>query len=62
MLVALNFSATEQSLDLDSASQDANLTKATTLITTSTAEKSANGKQRVIQLSPYAVYIARIGR
>jgi alpha-glucosidase len=65
ILVALNFSKSAESLDLDSALQGHESTKATVLLTTSSAEQtgqSTNGKQHVVQLSPYAVYIARIAQ
>ena len=58
--MALNFSSSAQNLDLSLAAQEFIQTKTTMLLTTSSAEQTANGKQHTIQLSPYAVYIGRI--
>jgi len=62
VLVALNFSSSTQTFDLNLAAPEFSRAKTTVLLTTSSAEQTTNGKQRIIQLSRYAVYIGRIAR
>jgi hypothetical protein len=55
----LNFSSAVQSYRLDLSAQGMNQAKRTVLLSTS----QPDGKESdVLHLSPYAVYIARIGR
>lgn len=59
IFVALNFSNTTQSYPLSLSAQGLNQAKRTVLLSTSQA---GDEKPGLLQLSPYAVYIARIGR